>query len=145
MSCGRCGWDPERLPPEEKTVANWPPHLPVPPPLPPYEPHTWKCPCLFSVNDEVYWDMGGKADDLPPIRGHFKALIEFYGPEWDLVDGIWVQVTAAIPTQGIVELDRSSVLQVHLDLLGAEMKVFGDLASLQIHELVPAVHWPVLA
>jgi len=144
MKCERCGWDTERRPLKPLEVTNWPEGLPAPPPLPDYEPHGNTCPSPFAVGDVVYWDMGGLAEDLPPILGRFICLTHFHGPDFRLDDGVWVQEGETFPTLGIIEINEASVLQEHREIIGPDLDEKKLCFPVLLGECHPAVKWPVL-
>jgi hypothetical protein len=141
MKCERCGWDfarPHNIP--EPKLPGW-----KLPPLPPYKPHPiGLCPSPFAIGDTVYWNLAGRDDDLPPIRGRFSCLTAFVGPEYDLNNGVWREKMRPIPSKGVFEIDGSSVSAQHINLLGSQLQEEWRCFPVDLEDIVPAAHWPTV-
>lgn len=147
MKCSRCGWDPVNQQPGPTEVQDWPDHLAKPPPLPavpdPHPPGS-ACPSPYAVGDKVWWALGGVAGDLPPIKGTFKRLTQFEGPEFELENGAWKSVAEVKASAGFLVLDESTILQEHHDLFGAKLAEKAKEFPVSFNFCVPVAKWPIL-
>jgi hypothetical protein len=143
VKCAHCGWDFARPLPERDQPTYNGKNLP---PLPKQSPHPHgSCPSPFKVGDEICWDGGGRSDDLAPIRGHFVATTEFYGPSYELEpNGTWLEVEPALPTQGVIEIDKSSVFLEHLEIFGDGLVDEAVCYPVNLHDLESAHRWPTV-
>jgi len=139
MKCERCGWDGLELPPLPASEL-----LGVPlPPLPRCEVHPETCPLPFSVGSEVFWDGGGCADDLPPIRGVFEVVTEFSAPHFALSDNGWEKLCDGAPVTARIKIDRGSLLPEHyerFETLDADTDSF----QVSVEDVTPIERWPTL-
>ncbi len=127
-------------------VIDWPANLPPPPPLPvPPDPHPTDvaCPSPFAMGDKVWWTLGGAGEDLPPIKGTFKKLTQFDGPEFVLEDGRWKHVRSPVASRGHICLDETTILFEHRLLLGDKLSSAADL-PVALNFCVPVAHWPIV-
>jgi hypothetical protein len=143
VKCERCGWDESGQKPHEMRLENWPDHLPDPPPLPEINVHpAGTCPSPYRINDEVFWTPEG-GDDLPPLVVTFLGLKEFYGPDFILEDGIWVQQQPAKPLKAIVQVREGSLLEAHRRCFPA-LRVVEEHYVVLFDVLTLPTLWPVV-
>jgi hypothetical protein len=147
MRCERCGWewDPNKSQPAPE-IVGLPPGTSYPPLPLLHPPHPVdRCPSPFAIGDTVWWDMGGKAPDLPPILATFIGLSGFTGPEFNLENDEWVPVNdGGAPFEGSLLLESTSVLKEHIPYLGDFLEAESSEVVANIRDCTDVERWPTL-
>ena len=147
MRCDRCGWewDPEKLQ-EIPEITGWPDDVEHPPLPPLHPPHPVdRCPSPYAKGDMLWWDMGGRAPDLPPILATFTKLAAFTGPEFRLEDGQWISLNdGGAPCEALIILEPPSVTQDHVPYLEDFLNSEETALLVHLRDCTPVARWPVL-
>jgi len=134
-TCERCGLQvSDELPrigwPED---PSWPP---LPPEANPHPPE--RCCSPFAIGDDLYWDLGGRLPDLPPVSVVFLGLTEFDGPTFRLEEGAWVEQDPLRLIAARVAIDPESHAYEAAREEGYDPEAFDVL----FEELSLAADWP---